>query len=288
MLRLDRIGLDEPDFFGCLGPRDLFVLRVHSSPPHSGSPTELREFFKWQEYANLIRGLEAVFPRRQFVNRPSAVLAAGSKPLQLLVARGCGFRTPRTLFTNSRKALRRFASEQTTLGKRSVVKSIDTPIAPNPSRPGDSLILFTRELSPTDFGAGVDGSDDLGSPVIAQELVPKDHELRVAVFGTRSVWFAIDSQRFPDSSIDWRWRVSDTSLLRRVEPDAESLAMLRDFLDRMDLETGVFDLVITPDGDLVFLECNPHGQWQGMDERTGGSGLADYAAFLRDTWEAMI
>ena len=43
----------------------------------------------------------------------------------------------------------------------------------------------------------------------------------------------------------------------------------RDFLRQMGLRFGAFDLIVTPDGGHVFLECNPNGQWLWVELATG-------------------
>ena len=46
-------------------------------------------------------------------------------------------------------------------------------------------------------------------------------------------------------------------------------AFCRKFLERMHLNFGCFDFIVTPQGGYVFLECNPNGQWLWIEEATG-------------------
>ena len=41
------------------------------------------------------------------------------------------------------------------------------------------------------------------------------------------------------------------------------------YLKRMHLNFGCFDFIVTPDGEYVFLECNPNGQWLWIEEEPG-------------------
>ena len=41
------------------------------------------------------------------------------------------------------------------------------------------------------------------------------------------------------------------------------------FLERMRLNFGAFDFIVTPSGEYVFLECNPNGQWLWIEMETG-------------------
>lgn len=51
------------------------------------------------------------------------------------------------------------------------------------------------------------------------------------------------------------------------------------FFERMHLNFGCFDLIVTPDGEYVFLECNPNGQWLWVELATGlpiAEAIADF------------
>jgi glutathione synthase/RimK-type ligase-like ATP-grasp enzyme len=37
----------------------------------------------------------------------------------------------------------------------------------------------------------------------------------------------------------------------------------------MKLNFGCFDFIVTPEGEYVFLECNPNGQWLWIEMETG-------------------
>ena len=39
-------------------------------------------------------------------------------------------------------------------------------------------------------------------------------------------------------------------------------------MKRASLAYGAFDFVVTRDGDVVFLECNPGGQWLWLEKAT--------------------
>jgi len=41
---------------------------------------------------------------------------------------------------------------------------------------------------------------------------------------------------------------------------------LRAYLRHFNLRFGCFDLIVTPAGDYVFLECNPNGQWLWIED----------------------
>jgi hypothetical protein len=54
--------------------------------------------------------------------------------------------------------------------------------------------------------------------------------------------------------------------------------MLRSYMKRLGLAYGAVDMRRTPDGDYVFLEINPSGQWLFVEQ---GSGQGITAALAR-------
>ena len=275
-LRMDRVV-----FFDNFGSSDIFLLRLLLTPPFRRDAKTLTDYFKAQEASNLARGLDRVFPAGQFINRPTTALAASSKPLQLRVAAQVGLTVPDTLISTTAGAARAFVADLANRGARAISKPIDTTVAPNPDDPDDTLLLFTREVTPDEL-ENAEPDHSFGSPVIFQQLVEKAHELRVVMFGDRARAIAIDSQRHENSSIDWRWRQSDSELFSYVEIDPNLQTKLRSYLDAMDLDSGVFDIAVGKDGTPYFLECNAHGQWEGTDAKLGGRIGKSFAQYLVD------
>ena len=105
------------------------------------------------------------------------------------------------------------------------------------------------------------------APVIFQEYIPADFDLRVTVVGTRVFPAAIHSQE-TDYPIDFRMSLGQA----RTEPATLPAALERRLLslmERLGLEYGAIDLRRTPDGEYVFLEVNTAGEFLFVEERTG-------------------
>jgi glutathione synthase/RimK-type ligase-like ATP-grasp enzyme len=49
---------------------------------------------------------------------------------------------------------------------------------------------------------------------------------------------------------------------------AEVLTSLQELMKAFDLRFGVIDMALTPNGEYVFLEVNPTGQWQWLEKYT--------------------
>ena len=119
------------------------------------------------------------------------------------------------------------------------------------------------------------------APAIFQRYVAKQVELRVTVVGDRVFAAEIDSQSSRATRHDCR-HYDDSSVrygVHQLPPEiAERCVRL---VRELELAYGAIDLVLTPEGEYVFLELNANGQWAGIEERTGlpiGEAIADWLA----------
>ena len=193
----------------------------------------------------------------RWINHPSAGQRAENKPLQLRLAAECGLRVPRTLLTNDPARVRALHRE---LGGRMITKML-TPMSISMSGAGRQV--HTSEVSEADLEA-LHGLKYC--PMVFQERIEKDCELRVACVGDRVFAGAIDARASATGRTDWRASLPEEVAWQDAavpEPVREGLVRL---LRRLDLEFGAVDLIRTPAGEYVFLEINPSGEW-GMLER---------------------
>ena len=189
----------------------------------------------------------------EWINEPARDEAAARKVWQLDVARGCGLAIPRTLVTNDPARARAFAAA---IGVgRTVYKAFQgTEDAWRETR-----LLRPGELDQIDLVRH--------APVIFQEFVPADADLRVTVVGDQMFPAAIRSREgaYP---VDFRMDMGGA----RIEPCVLPAAVeqgLRRLMARLGLVYGAIDLRRTPEGGHVFLEVNPAGQWLFVEDQTG-------------------
>lgn len=79
--------------------------------------------------------------------------------------------------------------------------------------------------------------------------------------------------------LDWRYDYGRLSYTIETLPERHA-GLLRGFLRRFGLAPGCFDLAVRTSGELVFLECNPNGQWAWIEEHTGLEMAAAFAGLL--------
>lgn len=199
-----------------------------------------------------------------WVNDPVSEWVAGQKIYQLRTAQAVGLPIPRTLITSEPQHARAFVDE---LGlQRSVYKCFSA------TREDwrETRIMRPEELELLEYVRY--------APVIFQEYVPADVDLRVTVVGDKTFATAIHSQGL-GYDVDYRVTL-ERAKVEPVELPAPVERRLRLLMKRMNLVYGAIDLRRTPEGAFVFLEINPSGEFLFIEELTGQAIAAGVAQFL--------
>lgn len=217
----------------------------------------VRDFCRMQHDAAL-RGLyfiSHVYAR--WVNPLPSLHRARNKLQQLDCAARLGILTPRTVVTNDASVARRFLDTVSAV----CIKSLDQP---NFRYVGRLYPFYTRIISARDI------DDDPGSvelaPVIFQEYIGKLSDVRVTVFGERIVAVKIHSQDNEFSKVDFRGAAPHLLKHEVINLAEETERGIRAFMADQKLVFAAFDFVEDKDGDLVFVECNPNGQWLWVEK----------------------
>lgn len=220
-----------------------------------------------RESATCLRGLLDLLADVPWIDPIDVNRNAENKARQLRLARALGLTIPPTLITADPAAARGFFEAH---GGR-VIAKLQTALAPSMRGGGG---LPTRLVRREDLAA-LDGLRSC--PMIFQRYVEKARELRVAWVDGRAFVGALDGAR---CGVDWRYE-STASWEPHALP-AEVHERLARLMARLGLRQGAIDLIVAPDGEYVFLEVNPHGEW-GMLERDLGLpiGAALAEALLR-------
>lgn len=204
-----------------------------------------------------------------WVSPPRSVELSMMKTWQLPAARAAGLEVPRTMVTSDPGQARAFIDR---IGLGSVVCKAFSATQDNWR---ETRLVGEAEYELLDRVAV--------APVIFQELVPAEVDLRVTVVGERLFAAAVHSQELA-YPLDFRLfldrgpgvRMEPTELPAEVE---EGLLRL---LKSAGLRYGAVDLRRTLDGRHVFLEVNPSGQWRFVEDVTGQPITAAMARLLTD------
>ncbi len=287
------------------GPIDLNEISVvwyrrHENTRASEALSPVMRQFAQAEAAHLLECLPALTSHAFWLKDPLVYRRANQKPLQLKTAKALGLRIPDTYIGNDPEViLQHFEGLQGPLA----VKPINTQsriIGLSPLQqiiqaffkkcnrllgnqaPAEQLDYFNvlnfKTVQQTIANLRENQHSLADYPAIIQTYVPKQFELRITVVGDQVFPCAIHSQEGDAANqIDWRHDVEALEHSVYELPEAVS-EQCREFVKRMGLVFGCIDMIVTPDGEYVFLECNPDGQWLWIEERTGmpiGEALVD-------------
>jgi glutathione synthase/RimK-type ligase-like ATP-grasp enzyme len=236
-------------------------------------PAEHRAFIS-RQFLVMRQALWAILRYHYWVDNPFAVADAENKIVQLQRAREAGLNVPPTLIANDPGAVQEFCARHS---EGSVVKVL----APTQLY---GHALYTNLVTPEHLRE----IDTLRlAPAIFQARIPKAYELRITIVGNRTFAVRIDSQSDPETSLDWRRKPSLNDFdvpMRSTELPEDIDQRLRALLASLGLRCGCIDMIVTPDGNYVFLEINPNGQWHFAQLGTD-SNIAEAIAelLLRNT-----
>lgn len=193
----------------------------------------------------------------RWVDDLQRINAAQNKLRQLRVASEVGFTIPQTLVTNKADSAREFFQQ---VNGKMVSKLLTTL---SRTMESTSFFVYTNTVKEEDLQ---DAESLRYCPMVFQEQIPKQQELRVVYVNGDVFVGALDSSVYTASTVDWRKPgVKVGGWLHHELPD-EVLSRLRVFMDKFGLLFGALDFIVTPSGEYVFLEVNPGGEW-GMLER---------------------
>lgn len=195
-----------------------------------------------------------------WMSHPDAINKASYKPWQLKVAQQIGFQVPISLISNSETIVRQFQKD---CGGRIIAK------------PLYSGLMETAEGTKVIFSTPIDNMDltDYSSielaPVLFQEYIAKEIELRITVIGNSIFATEIDSQAVKAAEHDWRRAAPSALRFRSVQLPAIIADNCIKLVSQLGLTFGAIDMIKTPSGKYVFLEVNPNGQWGWLEYATG-------------------
>ena len=211
--------------------------------------------------------LDALY-NAHWVNNLDCQHNAENKQRQLRLAARAGLRVPRTLVTNDPAAARQFFAE--TEGQ--TVAKLLRPL--NVSMEAVKPFVYTNRVREEDLA----GAEALRhSPMVFQELIPKEYELRVAWVGGEAFAGALDATGTSRGHTDWRRASPEECRWQKAQLPTEVASSLQALMSELGLVFGAIDLICTPSGEYVFLEVNPSGEW-GMLERDLGLPISEAIA----------
>lgn len=176
-----------------------------------------------------------------------------NKLINLHLANMCGLVTPSSLITKRKKDLLEF-------------DKTNSPVITKPSEQGG--ISYEDDLIRTSGASEVVNKELMSDipntffPSFFQGYVEKEFELRVFYLHEKCFCSAILSQLDEKTKIDFRNYNFDkpnrTPPFKLPQVVEEKIIK---FMKKVKMDSGSLDFIVTPDGEFVFLEVNPVGQF---------------------------
>lgn len=192
------------------------------------------------------------------MEKPSIYRRLDSKEEQMKIAAGCGLNIPRTCISNDPTVIRNFIQ---TL-KAPVITKMQSSFAIYRNK--EEHVVFTNEIQEQHL-------DDLASvqycPMVFQEKLDKQLELRINIVGREMFAFSVNSAATERGSTDWR--KDGVALLDSWLPyelPGELHDKLLHFMNVYGLNYGAIDVILAPDGRYYFLEINAAGEYFWLDK----------------------
>lgn len=227
--------------------------------------TKLDNYIKAQSMATLLMLCEGL--QTLWVCHPLKLRRADVKALQLAEASKAGLMTPDTLISNDPEKAASFVDALA--GTECAVK----PLIALGVRNEQGYRLPLTTTLPSDHAL-----DSVAlAPTIFQPYVDKAAELRCVVIGERIFCARIDSQASEETRKDWRGGDCEHAIFSLP---AQIEASIHRLMDSFGINFASMDMILTPDGDFVFLEINPNGQWLWLEEQLGLPLVASMADVL--------
>jgi glutathione synthase/RimK-type ligase-like ATP-grasp enzyme len=207
-----------------------------------------------------------------WVGQPFNLRRAEVKALQLAEASKAGLLTPPTLISNDAGWASAFVDG---LG------DTDCAIKPLVATRVDGADGARLPLT-TILPRGHALESVAAAPTIFQQYIEKAFELRCVVMGDKIYAAKLNSQEHESTRLDWRAGTPDGG---DVEHEVFDLpepvqAALQRMMRSFQINFASIDMIVTPEGEFVFLDLNPNGQWLWLEEELGLPLVATMADLL--------
>ncbi|MGH2917705.1 MAG: ATP-grasp domain-containing protein [Solirubrobacteraceae bacterium] len=206
----------------------------------------------------------AALPHAAVVNAGARTFDAPNRLAQLAYAQARGLSTPRSVVTSDPAAALAALPGDGDL----LVKAVGPHYVELPA--GRAQSLLPRRMSRAEFARAGRQS----APLLVQDHIAHEHELRVFVVAGRCLAF-----RVVKPGPDAYGRDPDAVTVAPCDLDGATAARLAGLMADGGLQIGAVDLLSTPDG-FVFLEVNASGSWAWFEQRTSSTAVS--AAITRE------
>lgn len=220
------------------------------------------------EYIYSLNAIFNIIQDRFWINKFYS--ATNDKLETLLIAKSCGLVTPETIITTNKNTLCEFRCKH----KDVIMKAIHN-VSPF-DIDEKHYAVYTSLVSNEMFNA----MENTFFPTLFQVYIQKLFEIRCFYLDGEFFSMAIHSQKDEHTSIDFRvYNRQNPNRKTAYTLPVELESKLKILMNRLHLNSGSIDLILTPALEYVFLEVNPVGMF-GMTSHPTNSYLERQIAQL--------
>jgi len=222
-------------------------------------PTTINERFSENETRQALRAVFSTLECKWINKRESIEYVNSNKFYQQMIASRCGLLVPQTIISNNPESVQKFSDSNNGI--------LAKPIGYTKLDDEGRLALYSECFSVEEVTSSHKAIRIC--PLYGQKYVDKLYEHRVMAIGSSILSCRIDSQASEKTKVDWRHYDLENTEHKYVELPEVVRKKLLSFMSMIDLRYGAIDLIETPDGNFVFLEINPSGQWGWINTLAG-------------------
>jgi len=221
-----------------------------------GDLSKGEQSFIHAELLYVLEGLYKILDNAYWINKVQSIRNAENKIYQLLIAEEIGFNIPESLITSDPNAALQFYNKH---NQQCIIKPIKSGLVQDDHEEG---VIFTSKVVLDENNV----NRIVSCPVYLQKLINKDADIRVTLVGNQVFAAKIHSQENAEGIIDWR-KAGVPLPHSVIELPRDIKYKCIKLLEKLQLNYGAVDFILTEGGQYVFLEINPNGQWAWIENR---------------------
>jgi len=191
-----------------------------------------------------------------WISDPLAIRKSEHKIYQLKVAQSLSFNIPKTVITNDPVQVENFFHA---CPNGIIIKPLYLGFINDPEKPQN---IFTNLVTEEDL-------NDIDSvriaPSIFQEKINKKFDIRVTIVGDRVFAAKIEVDELPPNIPDWRFAPIEKLRHSNYDLPLDVEKSCLDLIECLGLDFGAIDLALDHNGNHIFFEINPNGQWAWLE-----------------------
>lgn len=175
-----------------------------------------------------------------------------NKLFQAEVARKVGLKVPETYLTSEREIIKKLIKNSM------VTKLINSPFSIINNY--NIFYSYTTEIDEI--------KEEIIFPSLIQEKINKQFEIRTFYLDGEMYSAAIFSQQDSQTNIDYRkYNYKNPNRVVPFEIDKDTKKKVNYLMNELKMNTGSIDFIYSEEGDIIFLEVNPVGQFGSISKQ---------------------